>query len=58
VSIAHGLLARQMIELKWPGHAIVPILRLLFDGFVIFALLRKSVRSRFKTPRQELRLIR
>lgn len=57
-SIAHGLMACQMIQLKWPDHALVPIVRLLFDGFVIFALLRKSVRSRFKIPRQELHLIR
>ena len=57
-SIAHGLTACEMIQLKWPNHAVLPILRLLLDGFVIFALARKSVRSRFKVPRQELHLIR
>jgi hypothetical protein len=57
-SIAHGLMACHMIQLKWPDHAVLPILRLLFDAFVIFALLRKSVRSRFNMPRQELHLIR
>ena len=58
LSIVHGLSACQMIQLKWPDHALLPILRLLFDGFVIFALLKKSVRSRFKMHRQELHLIR
>lgn len=57
-SIAHGLMAYQMIELKWPNHAIAPIVRLLLDAFVIFVLFRKSIRSRFKIRRQELHLVR
>lgn len=56
-SIAHALLSCQMIHLKWPEPGLVPILRLLFDGFVIFTLLKRSVRSRFNTPRQELHLV-
>jgi len=57
LSIAHGLLAWKMMQLKWPEHALVPAVRLLLDVFIIYCLLKKAVRGRFKMARQELHLI-